>query len=49
MAVGVPGLLKMLALAHSVHGKLPWHRLFENAIGLAEKAVGIIRDSIKMK
>ena len=27
-AVGVPGLLRMLALAHKQHGKLPWAALF---------------------
>lgn len=31
-AVGVPGILRMLALAHKEHGKLPWARLFERAI-----------------
>ena len=35
-AVGVPGLLAMLYLAHQDHGKLPWGRLFEPAIELAE-------------
>ncbi|MGJ3260138.1 MAG: gamma-glutamyltransferase [Rhodospirillales bacterium] len=35
-AVGVPGLLRMLALAHVDHGVLPWEDLFEPAIRLAE-------------
>jgi gamma-glutamyltranspeptidase/glutathione hydrolase len=35
-AVGVPGLLRMLDLAHRNHGRLPWARLFEPAIRLAE-------------
>ncbi len=35
-SVGVPGTLRMLALAHRRHGRLPWARLFEPAIGLAE-------------
>ncbi len=35
-AVGVPGLLRMLELAHRDHGRLPWDRLFEPAIALAE-------------
>ena len=35
-AIGVPGILRMLALAHKEHGKLPWARLFERAISLSE-------------
>ncbi len=35
-SVGVPGLLRMLDLAHRRYGKLPWASLFEPAIGLAE-------------
>jgi gamma-glutamyltranspeptidase/glutathione hydrolase len=35
-AVGAPGVVRMLALAHQQHGKLPWARLFEPAIALAE-------------
>ncbi|MEY8876269.1 MAG: gamma-glutamyltransferase, partial [Leptothrix sp. (in: b-proteobacteria)] len=31
-AVGVPGVLRMLALAHRRHGRLPWATLFEPAI-----------------
>lgn len=34
--IGVPGLLRMLALAHADHGVLPWEDLFEHAIHLAE-------------
>ena len=36
-AVGAPGVLKMLELAHRQHGKLPWARLFAPAIALAEQ------------
>lgn len=36
-SVGVPGLLKMLAMAHDTHGAVDWATLFEPAIGLAEK------------
>jgi gamma-glutamyltranspeptidase/glutathione hydrolase len=35
-SVGVPGVLKMLELAHHEHGKLPWNTLFDDAIKLAE-------------
>lgn len=35
-AVGVPGVLRMLELAHQRHGNLPWARLLAPAIGLAE-------------
>lgn len=35
-AVGTPGALRMLELAHRQHGKLPWARLFEPAIRLAD-------------
>lgn len=35
-AVGVPGVVKMLELAHREHGKLPWRKLFEPVIQLAE-------------
>lgn len=39
-AVGVPGLLRMLELAHEQHGRLPWKDLFQPAIELA--AAGFI-------
>lgn len=35
-SVGAPGLLRMLEMAHKQHGKLPWARLFEPAIRLAD-------------
>ncbi len=35
--VGVPGTLRMLQAAHRHHGRLPWRRLFDRAIKLAEK------------
>ncbi len=36
-AVGVPGVMRMLALAHRRHGRLGWARLFAPAIRLAEE------------
>lgn len=37
LSVATPGLLAMLAAAHQRNGHLPWARLFEPAIGLAEQ------------
>ncbi|QJU60444.1 gamma-glutamyltransferase [Sphingomonas sp. AP4-R1] len=34
-SVGVPGALRLMALAHAKYGKLPWARLFDPAIRLA--------------
>jgi gamma-glutamyltranspeptidase/glutathione hydrolase len=36
LSVGVPGVLRALELAHRTYGRLPWARLFEPAIALAE-------------
>ena len=35
-SVGIPGVVRMLYLAHQKYGKLPWARLFQPAIKLAE-------------
>ncbi len=40
-AVGAPGLLAMLEMAHRRHGKLPWAQLFAPAIRLAEEGFAI--------
>ncbi len=37
LSVGIPGVVRMLALAHKKYGKLPWAKLFDPAIRLAEK------------
>jgi gamma-glutamyltranspeptidase / glutathione hydrolase len=36
LAVGTPGVLRALELAHAQHGRLPWRELFQPAIALAE-------------
>ncbi|MDZ7651301.1 MAG: gamma-glutamyltransferase [Burkholderiaceae bacterium] len=40
-AIGTPGVLRMLELAHRQHGRLPWSQLFEPAIRLAENGFAI--------
>jgi len=41
LSVGVPGLLRMLEMAHAEHGRLPWSRLFAPAIALADEGFPI--------
>ncbi len=36
-SVGVPGVMRMLELAHRRHGRLPWNELFEAAIRTADE------------
>ncbi|HEX8011203.1 MAG TPA: gamma-glutamyltransferase [Casimicrobiaceae bacterium] len=40
-SVGVPGTLRLLELAQRQHGKLPWAKLFEPAIALAEHGFAV--------
>jgi gamma-glutamyltranspeptidase/glutathione hydrolase len=40
-SVGVPGVLRMLAMAHAQHGRLPWATLFQPAIRLAEEGFSV--------
>lgn len=42
-AVGVPGAVRMLEAAHREHGRLPWARLFDPAIALAEQGFPVSR------
>lgn len=49
-SVGVPGVLRMLELAHKQHGKTPWNALFRSAIDTAAKGFPVskrLADSIR--
>jgi gamma-glutamyltranspeptidase/glutathione hydrolase len=41
LSVGVPGTIRMLAMAHAAHGKLAWAKLFEPAIALAGQGFAV--------
>lgn len=47
-SVGVPGVLKMLEMAHQEQGVLPWHELFQPAIELAEEGFPISKRMSKL-
>jgi gamma-glutamyltranspeptidase / glutathione hydrolase len=47
-AVGVPGAVAMLETAHREHGRLPWARLFEPAIKLAQDGFAVSPRLYKM-
>ena len=40
-AAGVPGQMRLFALAHAKHGRLPWKDLFRPAIALAERGFAV--------
>jgi gamma-glutamyltranspeptidase/glutathione hydrolase len=40
-SVGVPGTVRLLEAVHRRHGRLPWPRLFQRAIALAEEGFAI--------
>jgi gamma-glutamyltranspeptidase / glutathione hydrolase len=41
LSIGVPGLVRLLETVHQKHGRLPWARLFEPAIRLAESGFDV--------
>lgn len=41
LAVGVPGVMRMLEAVHRRHGRLPWPGLFQPAIRLSEQGVAV--------
>jgi gamma-glutamyltranspeptidase/glutathione hydrolase len=41
LSVGTPGVLKLFETVHARHGKLPWAKLFEPAIALADSGFPI--------
>ena len=47
LSVGVPGNIALMAEAHAKWGKLPWARLFDPAIRLAEEGFTISRSTAR--
>ncbi|MEM9013755.1 MAG: gamma-glutamyltransferase [Pseudomonadota bacterium] len=41
LSVGVPGVVRMLEVAHQDYGVLPWNELFEPAIALSERGFSV--------
>lgn len=41
LAVGVPGLLRLLETVHRRHGRLPWAQLFEPALQIADEGFAL--------
>lgn len=47
LSVGTPGNIRLMALAHRRWGRLPWARLFDPAIRLAEQGYALSRSSAR--
>lgn len=50
-SIGVPGVMRMLEMAHQEHGKLPWNQLFNHSIEWARqgfKVPGRLADAIAL-
>lgn len=47
LSVGVPGNIRLMAMAHGRWGKLPWARLFEPAIRLADEGFAVSRSTAR--
>ena len=41
LSVGVPGLVRVLEMAHTAHGRLPWRQLFQPAIRTARDGFAV--------
>jgi gamma-glutamyltranspeptidase/glutathione hydrolase len=47
LSVGVPGNVRLMAMAHERWGRLPWAKLFEPAIRLADEGFAVSRSTAR--